>query len=150
LLIKNAQVRQGVKWTQLFDNDRRILSYKSVLTIRQRFAEFGDPHSAIDAALGSLERLLELAAKDQAAGLGDAPWPPHFRKMEGEARRVAPSRAKTTAHKPRTKMPLVVAANSPNRDAALVGLERWKSKHTQAARLFHGPSARMHQAARDR
>ena len=38
--------------------------------------------------------LLELAAKDEAAGLGDAPWPPHFRKMEGEAPRVAPSRAK--------------------------------------------------------
>jgi hypothetical protein len=56
--------------------------------------------------------------------------------MEGEAPRVAPSRAKATAHKPRTKMPLVVVANSPNRDAALVGLERWKSKHTQAARLL--------------
>jgi hypothetical protein len=68
----------------------------TVLTIPQRFAEFGDPHSGIDAAPGSLERLLELAAKDEAAGLGDAPWPPHFRKMEGEARRVAPSRAKAT------------------------------------------------------
>ena len=44
-------------------------------------------------------KLLELAAKDEAAGLGDAPWPPHFRKMEGEAPRVAPSRAKPAAKK---------------------------------------------------
>ena len=68
----------------------------TVLTIPQRFAELGDPHANIDAAPGSLEQLLELAAKDQAEGLGDAPWPPHFRKMEGEAPRVAPSRAKSS------------------------------------------------------
>src|SRR5262249_15757378 len=81
----------------------------TVLTIPKRFAEIGDPHADIDAAPGSLEKLLELAAQDEAAGLGDAPWPPHFRKMEGEAPRVAPSRAKkTAAKKPRTKMPLVV------------------------------------------
>jgi hypothetical protein len=90
----------------------------------------------MDAAPGSLENLLELAARDESAGLGDAPWPPHFRKMEGEALRVAPSRAKSIAKKPRRKMPLVVVANSPNRDAALGGLERWKSKHVQVARLL--------------
>jgi bifunctional non-homologous end joining protein LigD len=105
----------------------------TVLTIPKRFAEIGDPHAGMDAAAGSLEKLLELAAQDEAAGLGDAPWPPHFRKMEGEAPRVAPSRAKAAAKKPRTKMPLVVVANSPNKDAALAGLERWKSKHAQAA-----------------
>jgi bifunctional non-homologous end joining protein LigD len=85
--------------------------------------------------------LLDLAAKDEADGLGDAPWPPHFRKMEGEAARVAPSRAKSAAKKPtgrtpaagstRTKMPLIVVANSPHRDQALAGLERWKSKHAK-------------------
>jgi bifunctional non-homologous end joining protein LigD len=107
----------------------------TVLTVPQRFAEFGDPHSGIKTAPGSLERLLQLAAEDQAAGLGDAPLPPHFRKMEDEAGRVVPPRAKTSAHRPRTKMPLVVA-NSPDRDAALAGLERWKSKHAQAARLL--------------
>ena len=64
-----------------------------MLTVPKRFAEIGDPHAGMDAAAGSLETLLELAAKDEAAGLGDAPWPPHFRKMEGEAPRVAPSRA---------------------------------------------------------
>jgi bifunctional non-homologous end joining protein LigD len=53
--------------------------------------------------------------------------------MEGEAPRVAPSRAKPPAKKPRTRMPLVVIANSPEKNAALAGLERWKSKHAEAA-----------------
>jgi hypothetical protein len=93
----------------------------------------------MDAWAGSLEKLLELAEKDEAAGLGDAPWPPHFRKGESEAPRVAPSRAKPANQKraakrpPRTKMPLLVVANSPNKDAALAGLERWKAKHPEPA-----------------
>jgi hypothetical protein len=87
----------------------------------------------MNAAPGSLEKLLDLAARDEAAGLGDAPWPPHFRKMEGESPRVAPSRAKSAANKPRAKMPLVVVANSPDKEAAAAGLEKWKSKHAEAA-----------------
>jgi DNA ligase D-like protein (predicted polymerase) len=112
----------------------------TVLTVPTRLAESGDPHAAMDKAPGSLGQLLELAARDEAAGLGDAPWPPHFRKMEGEARRVAPSRAKgvrktakKTPAKRRTKMPLIVVANSRNKAAALAGLERWKAKHPDAA-----------------
>jgi bifunctional non-homologous end joining protein LigD len=108
----------------------------TVLTIPKRFAEIGDPHADIDATAGSLDKLLELADKDEAAGLGDAPWPPHFRKTEGEAPRVAPSRAKSTGKKPRTKMPLLVVANSPDKEAALAGLEKWKSKHAEAAKLL--------------
>ena len=50
----------------------------------------GDPHARMDDAAGSLEPLLELASRDEAAGLGDAPWPPHFQKMDGEGPRVAP------------------------------------------------------------
>lgn len=76
--------------------------------------------------------MLDLAAKDDAAGLGDAPWPPHFRKSAGEATRVAPSRAKKT----RTRMPLVVVANSPDKEAALAGLDRWKKKHLRAAKYL--------------
>jgi hypothetical protein len=87
----------------------------------------------MDRAAGSLDKLLELAARDDASGLGDAPWPPHFRKMEGEASRVAPSRAKGEAKKPREKMPLITVANSPNKEAALAGLERWKKRHPAAA-----------------
>ncbi|MGH9723155.1 MAG: non-homologous end-joining DNA ligase [Bryobacteraceae bacterium] len=108
----------------------------TILTIPKRFAELGDAHASMDSAPGSLEKLLELAAKDEASGLGDAPWPPHFRKMEGEAPRVAPSRAKSAVKKPRTKMPLVVVANSRDRNAAVAGLERWKGKHPEAAKLL--------------
>jgi bifunctional non-homologous end joining protein LigD len=108
----------------------------TVRTVPQRLAERGDPHAGIDNAAGSLEKLLSLAARDEAAGLGDAPWPPHFRKTEGEAPRVAPSRAKGAPKKPRTKMPLLTIANSPSKDAALAGLERWKSKHPELAKLL--------------
>ena len=118
----------------------------TVFTLPKRFAELGDPHAEMDLAPGSLEKLLDLAAKDEADGVGDAPWPPHFRKMEGEAARVAPSRAKSDSKKRgskktatqarRTKMPLIVVANSPNREAALAGLERWKSRHAKIAGLL--------------
>jgi Predicted eukaryotic-type DNA primase len=69
----------------------------TVLTVPKRFAEIGDPHARMDAAPGSIEKLLDLAAKDEAAGLGDAPWPPHFAKQRGEPKRVQPSRAKKKA-----------------------------------------------------
>src|SRR5262249_49678975 len=85
------------------------------------------------------ERLLEFAARDEAAGIADAPWPPHFQKMEGEAPRVAPSRAKGTAKRPaRVKMPLITVANSPDRQAALAGLERSKAEYRDAARSLAG------------
>ena len=119
--LPDARVSTPLHWREVPDCEPADFT---VLTIPKRFAELGDPHVGIDAAPGSLEKLLELAARDEAAGLGDAPWPPHFRKMEGEGPRVAPSRA---------KMPLIVVANSPNKDAALAGLERWKSRHAGAA-----------------
>src|SRR6202044_1036227 len=90
----------------------------------------------MDVASGSLDKLLDLAARDEAEGFGDAPWPPHFRKMEGEGRRVAPSRARAVTATPRIKMPLLVIANSPSKDAALLGLERWKTRHAEAAKLL--------------
>ena len=67
----------------------------TVLTMPQIFAERGNPHEAMDAAPGSLDQLLALAARDESEGLGDAPWPPHFVKQEGEAKRVQPSKAKS-------------------------------------------------------
>jgi bifunctional non-homologous end joining protein LigD len=125
--LPDARVSTPLHWQEVPDCEPADFT---VLTVPKRFAEIGDPHAGMDATAGSLEKLLELAAKDEAAGLGDAPWPPHFRKMEGEAPRVAPSRAKSA----RTKMPLVVVANSPDKEAALAGLERWKSKHPEAAK----------------
>lgn len=132
--LADARVSTPLDWHEVPDCEPGDFT---VLTIPKRFAELGDPHAVMDAAAGSLEKLLELAARDQAAGIGDAPWPPHFRKMEGEAPRVAPSRAKRAVAKaPRTKMPLLVVANSTSKEAALEGLERWKSKHPQAAEFL--------------
>ncbi len=131
--LADARVSTPLHWHEVPDCDPADFT---VLTIPGRFAEMGDPHADMDAAAGSLEQLLELATRDEAAGLGDAPWPPHFRKMEGEAPRVAPSRAKGKVKAPRTKMPLVVVANSPDKSAALAGLERWKSRHGEAAKLL--------------
>jgi DNA ligase D-like protein (predicted polymerase) len=134
--LPDARVSTPLLWHEVPDCDPAGFT---VLTVPGRFAELGDPHAGMDAEPGSLERLLELAAEDEATGLGDAPWPPHFRKMEGEARRVAPSRARskvkaTQTKKPRPKAPLLVIANSLEKEAALAGLERWKRKHPEAAR----------------
>src|SRR6202044_482053 len=121
--LPDARVSTPLSWEEVPDCDPADFT---VLTVPARFAKLGDPHAGMNEEPGSLEKLLELAATDESQGLGDAPWPPHFRKMEGEAPRVAPSRA-------RTKMPLIVVANSPAKEAALAGLERWKSKHADAA-----------------
>jgi bifunctional non-homologous end joining protein LigD len=135
--VSDARVSAPLHWDEVPACDPADFT---VLTIPKRFTELGDPHAGIDAAPGSLEKLLELAAQDEAAGVGDAPWPPHFRKMEGEPQRVAPSRAKSaakySAKTSRTKMPLLVVANSPDTNAALEGLKRWKSKHPEVAKLL--------------
>jgi DNA ligase D-like protein (predicted polymerase) len=123
----DARVSTPLQWEEVPDCDPRDFT---VLTVPGRFAAIGDPHAAMDSSAGSLDKLLELAARDEAAGLADAPWPPHFRKMEGEAVRVAPSRRKAS---PRVKMPLLTVANSPDKEAALAGLERWKAAHAAAA-----------------
>jgi bifunctional non-homologous end joining protein LigD len=157
--LADARVSTPVRWDEVPDCEPADFT---VLTVPARFGAIGDPNAAMDDAAGSLEQLLELADRDEAAGLGDAPWPPHFRKMEGEAPRVAPSRAKgakatkgaarksaekrsadkettkrektgKTPAKSRSKMPLIVVANSPNKEAALAGLERWKTNHPDAA-----------------
>ena len=127
--LPDARVSTPLHWHEVPDCDPADFT---IATVPKRFQEIGDPHAAMNAAAGSLDKLLELAGKDQAAGIADAPWPPHFRRMEGEAKRVAPSRAKSAA-KPRTKMPLVTVANSTDKQAALAGLERWKYKHPEAA-----------------
>jgi bifunctional non-homologous end joining protein LigD len=139
--LPDARVSAPLLWDEVATCDPADFT---VLTMPKRFEEMGNPHADVDSASGSLDKLLELAERDEASGLGDAPWPPHFRKMEGEAKRVAPSRAKngprTPAAKgsppraPRTKAPLVVVANSPDEGAALAGLERWKGRHTEAAK----------------
>jgi bifunctional non-homologous end joining protein LigD len=131
--LPDARVSTPLRWDEVADCEPADFT---VLTVPKRFAEMGDPHAEMDSAAGSLEGLLELAARDETAGFGDAPWPPHFRKMAGEAPRVAPSRAKVATKTTRTKMPLVVVANSPDKEAALAGLERWKLNHSDVAHLL--------------
>jgi bifunctional non-homologous end joining protein LigD len=135
--LPDARVSAPLEWEEIPTCDPADFTTR---TMPGRLADIGDPHARMDEAAGSLEQLFELAARDDAAGLGDAPWPPHFQKMEGEAPRVAPSRAKGAAKKkaaaPREKMPLIVVANSPNKEVALAGLERWKAKHTDVATLL--------------
>ncbi len=89
--LPDARVSTPLRWDEVMTCDPADFT---VLTVPQRFARVGDPHAAMDSHAGTLDALLELAARDEAEGLGDAPWPPHFAKQEGEGKRVAPSRAK--------------------------------------------------------
>jgi len=133
--LPDARVSTPLDWSEVPDCDPADFT---LATVPRRFAERGNPHADMDRHAGSLDGLLELAARDEAGGLGDAPWPPHFRKMPGEAARVAPSRAKAAKpSKPsRVKMPLLVIASSADKEAALAGLERWKAKHPAVAALL--------------
>jgi bifunctional non-homologous end joining protein LigD len=110
-----------------------------------RFASVGDRHAGIDARACALDPLLDLAARHEREGLGDAPWPPHYRKQAGEAPRVAPSkrraapvtpengeRTRKTAERKR-KFPLLEIGRAQKKDDALAGLERWKARHPQAS-----------------
>jgi len=128
--LPDARVSTPLSWEEVPDCDPADFT---LFTVPKRFAEIGDPHAGMDKAAGSLEKLLEMAAQDEASGLKDAPWPPHFRKMASEASRVAPSRARSSAKPARVKMPLIVVANSTDKNAALEGLERWKRRHRKAA-----------------
>jgi bifunctional non-homologous end joining protein LigD len=151
--LPDARVSTPLDWSEVPDCHPADFT---VLTVPRRFAERGNPHDGMGDGRndgtgetpGSLEGLLELAARDEASGLGDAPWPPHFRKQAGEAPRVSPSRAKGAAvapaahaaaaaaaarKAPRVKKPLVVVANALQKQAALDGLARWKARHPEVA-----------------
>ena len=90
----DARVSTPLRWDEVADVEPAELR---IDTVPARVAELGDPSAEIDAHAGSLDALLELATEDEAAGLGDAPWPPHFRKQRGEPKRVQPSRARPEA-----------------------------------------------------
>jgi DNA ligase D-like protein (predicted polymerase) len=163
--LPDARVSAPLTWAEVPDVNPADFT---VLTMPSRFASLGDPHADIASHAASLDALLELAARDEAEGLGDAPWPPHFAKAEHEPKRVQPSKAKSfeqqlgegfgdqrfrkrsaasqdadapkptrkVAAKRTPKMPLLTIANSPDKEAALSGLERWKQAHPEAAALL--------------
>jgi DNA ligase D-like protein (predicted polymerase) len=122
----DARVSAPLLWEEVADCNPADFTLK---TMPERFARVGDRHAAIDDHPGSLEALLELSARHEADGQGDAPWPPHYRKQPGEAPRVSPSRARRTP-----KVPLVEIGRSREKSDALAGFERWKARHPDAAR----------------
>src|SRR5437016_8916998 len=93
----DARVSAPVTWDEL---DECRPDDFTLRTMPARFAAIGDRHAAIDGHPCSLEPLLELSARQEAEGLGDAPWPPHYAKQPGEPPRVAPSRKKVSSHPP--------------------------------------------------
>jgi DNA ligase D-like protein (predicted polymerase) len=110
----------------------------TLTTMPARFAEIGDRHACIDEHPCPLDALLELAARHERDGLGDAPWPPHYQKQSGEPPRVQPSRRKpsraaSTGRRTPTR-PLIEIGRAKTKEAALAGLERWKARHPEAAR----------------
>jgi bifunctional non-homologous end joining protein LigD len=89
--VADARVSCPLEWDEVSDVEPAELNMQ---TVPARLRDRGDPAADIDARAQSLAPLLELAERDEREGLGDAPWPPHFRKQKGEPRRVQPSRAR--------------------------------------------------------
>ena len=125
----DARVSAPVTWDELFECRPEEFTLR---TMPARFAALGDRHAEIDAHSCSLEPLLELSARQEAEGLGDAPWPPHYAKQDGEPPRVQPSRKKGGGRRVSTK-PLLEIARAKKKEDALAGLERWKARHPEAA-----------------
>ncbi|HLI40484.1 MAG TPA: hypothetical protein VKV35_02430, partial [Streptosporangiaceae bacterium] len=143
--VPDARVSAPLSWDEVPGCDPGAFT---IDTVPARFAAIGDPWAAMDEAAGSLDGLLELAARDEAAGLPDAPWPPHYDKQAGEPPRVQPSKRRADAPdargaaaapapgkaagptgRRRSTMPLIEVARAATRDEAMAGLERWKARH---------------------
>jgi bifunctional non-homologous end joining protein LigD len=128
----DARVSAPVTWEELAECRPEDFTLR---TMPARFAAIGDRHAAIDAHPCSLDALLELSARQEKEGLGDAPWPPHYAKQPGEPPRVQPSKRKTaspTGRRVSTK-PLLEIGRAHRKQDALAGLERWKTRHPEAA-----------------
>jgi DNA ligase D-like protein (predicted polymerase) len=121
----DARVSAPIAWDEI---DACNPADFTLATMPARFAAIGDRHEDIDRHPCSLALLLELSARHEREGLGDAPWPPQYRKQAGEPPRVQPSRRRTPKH------PLIEIARAQRKDDALAGLERWRLRHPDAAR----------------
>lgn len=130
----DARVSAPLSWDEIDQCEPADFTLK---TMPAWFKANGDRHADIDAHAGSLEALLELSARQEKEGLGDAPWPPQYKRMPGEPTRVQPSRARARAktedgtEPPRSprrvpKRPLITVAHAEKKDDALELLEAWK------------------------
>jgi bifunctional non-homologous end joining protein LigD len=122
--VPDARVSAPLTWDEV---DSAEPGDFTLASMPSRFARLGDVHADIDRHACSLEPLLELAARQEREGLGDAPWPPHYRKQAGEPSRVQPSRRRQPTR------PLVEIARAQRKEDALAGFERWKQRHADAA-----------------
>ena len=120
----DARVSAPLTWDEV---DSCEPAHFTLATMPSRFARLGDRHEGMDATGGSLEGLLELSARHEIEGLGDAPWPPQYKKQPGEPPRVQPSRRRASKH------PLIEIGRAQRKDDALAGLERWKARHANVA-----------------
>jgi bifunctional non-homologous end joining protein LigD len=120
----DARVSAPLTWNEVVECDPADFT---MATMPSRFARLGHRHAGMDDRPGSLDALLDLSARQAREGLGDAPWPPHYRKQAGEGPRVAPSRRRTPAH------PLLEIGRAREKADALAGFERWKGRHPDAS-----------------
>jgi bifunctional non-homologous end joining protein LigD len=120
----DARVSMPLGWDEIAVANPADFNLKTVPPL---FAQRGDAARGIDGGAGDLTALLELSARHEAEGLGDAPWPPHYKKQDGEPPRVMPSRRRIT-------QPLIEIAKAAKKPDAEAGLERWKARHPEAAK----------------
>ncbi len=120
----DARVSAPLRWDEIDRCDPKDFTLASM---PRRFAQIGDRHAGIDENPGSLAPLLELSERHEREGLGDAPWPPHYKKQPDEPTRVQPSRRRVPKH------PLIEIGRARSKQDALAGLERWKARHPEAA-----------------
>ncbi len=116
----DARVSTPLHWDEVADVDAAAFTLR---TVPERLARAGDPHEGIDASAGSLDGLLELSARHETEGLGDAPWPPNYARTPDEPPRVAPSRRRMSSK------PLVEIGRAAKQADAVAGLERWRARH---------------------
>jgi len=148
----DARVSAPLTWEEVPEAEP---SDFTLVTMPKRFADIGDRHDGIDEHPCSLDALLELSARQESEGQGDAPWPPHYRKQAGEPPRVQPSKRrapqkeeakrvsarrkkaprekKPSAGRRVSKHPLIEVGRARKEVDALAGLERWKARHMDAA-----------------
>jgi DNA ligase D-like protein (predicted polymerase) len=120
----DARVSAPLNWNEVSDCEPEDFN---LLTMPKRFSEIGDRHADIDRHPCSLEALLDLSKRHEKEGMGDAPWPPQYKKQAGEPPRVQPSRKRTSKH------PLIEIGRAAKKEDALAGLDRWRARHPEAA-----------------